>query len=172
MYSDPLADNQEKSWVILQITRRDIEYTFIAPALERLMVMTDSVEKVRLYRASLMFQVSGYDHDPRELPEIPEVRTYFRALTQQWPHWLWFLARGTGCLTLLLSILCDVEIVRLGNGQSGSRFVDPNAPQATLADLFERGNVLLDSYDISEAEAEESANSVADELSAYFAMSR
>ena len=97
---------------------------------------------------------------------------YFRALTQQWPHWLWFLARGSGCLPLLLSILCEVEIVKLGNGKSGSRFVDPNAPQAILADLYQRGNALFESYGITEDEAEESANSVTDELSAYFVVPR
>ena len=26
-------------------------------------------------------------NDPRELSEIPEVRTYFRALTDAWPYW-------------------------------------------------------------------------------------
>ena len=52
------------------------------------------------YRESLVFIVCGYDEDPRELAEIPQVRAFFARLVQEWPHWLWFLARGVGVVGL------------------------------------------------------------------------
>lgn len=32
----------------------------------------------------------GYHHDPRELVDIPEVRTLLRRLEGAWPYWVFF----------------------------------------------------------------------------------
>jgi hypothetical protein len=34
--------------------------------------------------------VQGYDHDPREIYAIPEVRKFYSALNDVWPYWLFF----------------------------------------------------------------------------------
>jgi len=36
---------------------------------------------------------NGYDHDARELFEIPEVREYNALLDNEFPYWLFFLTR-------------------------------------------------------------------------------
>ena len=86
--AEGLANYSEAAFIVLDITRREIESGNIASVLERLHVLTDSAENVRRYRESLVFQIGGYDSDPRELPEIPEVRAFFRSLAAEWPHWL------------------------------------------------------------------------------------
>jgi hypothetical protein len=162
--ADGLADNTDPAILVLDIRRRDIETGNIASALERLHVLTDSAEKMRLYRESLFFQVSGYDHDPREVPEIPEVRAFFRRLTAEWPHWLWFLHRGIGAISLLLTLLCKVRVVRGREGSFGTEFESMAELQNTLVDLFDRGNALFAAYAVTNLEAAESADSAVKDL--------
>ena len=52
--ADGLADNPDPAFIVLDIRRRDIETGNIASALERLHVLTDSAENMRLYRESLI----------------------------------------------------------------------------------------------------------------------
>ena len=161
--AEGLAHNTDEALIVLDITRHEIESGNIASMLERLHVLTDSAENVRRYREALVFQIAGYDSDPRELPEIPEVRAFFRRLTTEWPHWLWFLHRGVGAVGLLLALLCDVRVVRQPGGY-GTEFLDQAQLAATVADLLDRGNALFAAYGIAEAETAESADSAVSEL--------
>lgn len=52
--------------------------------------------------------VAGYDNDHRELFEISEVRDYFQALHAVWPYGLYFFARSTETLQLL--VLCHASV--------------------------------------------------------------
>ncbi|HNC53746.1 MAG TPA: chlororespiratory reduction 6 domain-containing protein, partial [Accumulibacter sp.] len=164
--AEGFAHNSDEALIVLDITRHEIESGTIASALERLHVLTDSAENVRRYRESLVFQVGGYDDDPRELPEIPEVRAFFRRLAAEWPHWLWFLHRGVGAIGLLMALLCRVRVVRGSKGSFGTEFESVSELQGTLVELLDRGNALFAAYDISESEAAESATSAVDELAA------
>ena len=164
--AEGFAHNSDEALIVLDITRHEIESGTIASALERLHVLTDSAENVRRYRESLVFQVGGYDDDPRELPEIPEVRAFFRRLAAEWPHWLWFLHRGVGAIGLLMALLCRVRVVRCSKGSFGTEFESVSELQGTLVELLDRGNALFAAYDISESEAAESATSAVDELAA------
>lgn len=157
------ASHNGPTIVILAIERQDVEQCNIASALERLHVLTDNRQNVLQYRESLVFQVNGYDSDPRELSEIPEVRAYFARLTADWPHWLWFLARDFGCIVLLFALLCRVTIVH-SNGKCGTAFANTDEVRETMMRLFDRGNALFDTYGISDDLAGESAESAAAEI--------
>lgn len=41
-------------------------------------------------RGNLVLSVDGYDNDPRELYEIPEVCRFLRSLHTQWKYWFFF----------------------------------------------------------------------------------
>lgn len=164
--ADGLAHNSEPALLVLDITRHEVESGNIASALERLHVLTDSAENVRRYRESLVFQIGGYDDDPRELLEIMEVRAFFRRVTAEWPHWLWFLHRGVGAIGLLMALLCTIRVVRSSKGSFGTEFESIPELQGILVDLLERGNALFATYDISESEAADSVTSAVDELAA------
>ena len=77
---------------------------------------------------SLELVVEGYDDDPRELYEIPEVRWFFSSLHRAWPHALYFSflgapeMPGAGLRTLALSCV-PVSILRNDRtGLSGVSF--------------------------------------------------
>jgi hypothetical protein len=38
----------------------------------------------------MVFCIEGYDDDPREIHSIPEVRKFYSAFHDAWPHWLFF----------------------------------------------------------------------------------
>ena len=84
------------------------------------MVMAETRESTLRYRESLLLMITGYDNDRRELPEIPQVRRFMSRLTDEWPHWLWFLSREQGAISLLMSLLCTVKIHRAEHQQAGS----------------------------------------------------
>lgn len=156
--ADGLAANTEHAILVLEISRHEIKAGNYTSSLERLMVMADSRESTLRYRESLFLMITGYDSDQRELSEIPEIRQFFARLTNEWPHWLWFLSREKGMISLFMSLLCKIKIHR-ANGSFGIEFIDESDLEKRLGDLLERGIALFDAFDISPAEAEASANS-------------
>lgn len=161
---DDLASNTEPAFVVAVITRDEIEAGQYGKALTKLHVLSDSETNVRLYRESLTFIVDGYNDDERVLAEIPEVRAYFRQLVREWPFFLWYLTRGSGNITLLLSLLCRVQIARQSDGSITTGFEDIGEIGAHLEDLFGRGNSLFAAYAISHKEIAESAQSAVTDL--------
>lgn len=164
--SSVLADHSTTTGsitVLLHISRTSIESCNVASSLEKLLVLTDTREAFYRFRESLAICIDGYDHDARQLAEIPEVRAYFARLTQEWPHWLWFLVRDAGMIALLMSMLCPVAITRRGD-LINIDFHDRPTLGQKLKDLFERGNVLFRAYEVSAAEASTSATGVTHEL--------
>lgn len=162
--ADGFADNTAKALVILELSRKEIDSGNIAGALERLHVLTDSAENVLRYQESLIFQVTGFDADPRELAEIPAVRSFFQALAAEWPHWFWFLPRHVGLLELLLSLLCPVSVVRGPKGTCRVEFNDPAERLRACQDLQARTQALFLAYAIPSDAAEQSATSAFAEI--------
>lgn len=151
-------DEDGPTLIVFEVSKREIDTQNIASSLERLLVMTDSRTNVLRYRESVVFLVSGYDEDSRELVEIPEVRSFFRKLTAEWPHWFWFLARSFGSISLLMSLLCAVRIRREGK-MVGTEFLDGKETSRVAQDLFTRGNRLFAAYDIDPRLVKSSAES-------------
>lgn len=162
--ADGLASYTGTGLFVLRISHKDIVTCNLASVLERLHIIADTPEAARRYRESLMFIVDGYDTDPRELQEIPEARAFFAALAQQWPHWLWFLARDMGAVALLVSMLCPIRVHRNGLGVVGVEFMDIDALDVCVRDLTLRGNAMFDAFQITDAEAEASIKSALREL--------
>lgn len=161
--ADGLAANTAPALVVLEITRSEIERCHVASALERLHVLTDTAENARRYKGSLTFVVGGYDQDPRELPQIPEVVAYFRALASAWPHWLWFTVPKSGVFPLLFSLLCDGKSVPNPAG-GATHLVDDAQIRATLLDLLNRGMPLFATYGFDDKEIEAALTGALDEL--------
>lgn len=164
MDADSFIHNNEPGLVILDITRDKIEKMETASLMERLLIFVDRVENVRLYKHSMTFQISGYDHDPRELCEIPEVRRFFAAVTQEWPFFVWFLARKMGSVALYFSLMCDVEVVRQKKKMVGMRFKDLEQMGNFLMEITGRADQTFCALGIPDEELAASIESAVDEL--------
>lgn len=94
-----LSRQQAESWE----THEPIEF------LQHLVSSTDAALEL-MGRVTLV--VDGYNDDPRELFEVPEVRRYFKTLDEKWPYWFFFLSQAEDSIQMLESCLCDtVEVV-------------------------------------------------------------
>jgi hypothetical protein len=104
------------SLVVLQLSRREIEAGLVGDAVDRLLVLTDSDQRARDLAQSLVLEFQGFDADPREVYEIPEIRRFVRALNGQWKDWLHFLVDDATHqqYLLLMALLCDVDVIRNG----------------------------------------------------------
>lgn len=76
---------------------------------------------------SLMFFFSGWDDDPREISDIPEIRRWFVRLTEMFPYWLHFAEKTGDTLMHVLMLLCQGATERSSAmGMVGWRFADLN----------------------------------------------
>ena len=61
----------------------------------------------------MMFAIEGYDEDPREIQAIPEIRHFYAAFHQAWPHWLYFCNLDTEALrVMVLCCLPSLSVVK------------------------------------------------------------
>ena len=56
---------------------------------------------------SVALMIDGYNHDPREIYAIPEVRTFYQQLWEVWPYWLYFCNLDTE--NLMMMVMCCLE---------------------------------------------------------------
>ena len=147
--SEGVANNSDPSLVVLQISREEVEAKNVAHPLDMLMVLTDNKDKFFLYKESLVVVFDGYEDDPREMAQIPEVRKYIKHLVEIWPYFPWFMVRNAGCVALLLSFLCECIFFTQENGEIGLRFNSPSDVKKKIADMIERSLVLISKYEVS-----------------------
>lgn len=129
---------------ILVVTRREIESGLWASALERLLKITDSAKAARSAVGCLAFSVSGYDSDPRSLAEIPEVRIFFRGLSQAWPFWATFLLPQEEVIFPLLAVLVDLQP---GDVRGQFEVVSPRQAREVIGGLIAGHRRITASFD-------------------------
>lgn len=71
---------------VIEFKRGDIEAGNIAQALGILAAMAESRENAETFEGRTTFFFSGWDDDPRETAEIPEIRRWFGDLTAEFPY--------------------------------------------------------------------------------------
>lgn len=88
------------------VARADVEAGNVTSTLEVLRQLTRSVETIRAWKGKVDIAFHGYDHDRRELFEIPAVRVFVSTLDAEFPYWLFFLTKyGTGLHALAFCFL-------------------------------------------------------------------
>lgn len=134
---------------VLSISKREVLESDLQSVLDRLKVFSVSREDVALYRGQISLHVAGYDDDPRELVDIPEVRAFLRRLADGWPYWAYFLCQVDHSLLLLASCAAGGEFP--GNG---SVIPDPKRFPLLLQAGFDGMNELWDRFGFLESENE------------------
>ena len=56
---------------------------------------------------SVALMIDGYNHDPREIYAIPEVRAFYKRLWEVWPYWLYFCNLDSE--NLMMMVMCCLE---------------------------------------------------------------
>ena len=144
--------------LVLAVSREEIERGTVGDAVDRLMQLSDDPDVARHAQGRLALWVSGYDHDARELGQIPEVCAFFREIDAHWGHWLHFLDETSGQLPLLLTLL--VPMFPLPSDGPQVSFV-PQDPAALTACVTR----LAHAYTIQAASLRLSPSAVAKRLS-------
>jgi hypothetical protein len=103
--------------------------------------------------------VDGYNHDPRELVDIPEARALLRDLEAAWPYWAYFFNQVDDSIKLLLSCVAGSRF--LGRGAVE---MDAERVAAALARAFGGMNILFDRFDFPEDELEKMSNGLVEVL--------
>ena len=145
-------------FIVIQFSRTEVERGLIGDAIDRLRLISDDREKFGRFENSVAFIFEGYDHDPREVQEIPEVIKFFRTLTAQWPYWLHFIQRDIqeqDNLSLVLRLLNDCEIVSVSADRCGTRYKDMNKVAESIDRLFEGMVTLYEFHDYEKSKGDD-----------------
>ena len=145
--------------VVLMISRREIEAADLASVLSRLKVFLATREDAWLYRGQMTLVVDGYNNDPRELVDIPEVRALLRGLESEWPYWAYFFNQVDDSIKLLLSCVAGCRF--LGRGAVE---MDADLVASALARGFGGMNIVFDRFGFPESELETMSNGLVEVL--------
>jgi hypothetical protein len=97
--------------LVLMGSRAEVEAGNIKHASAMLQKLLTPENASRL-KGRLIFGIRGYDDDPRELFEVPEVRTWMEELDREFPYWFYFMDLGSrSTLSLVAFCLCRWEKV-------------------------------------------------------------
>jgi hypothetical protein len=100
---------------------------------------------------TMMFGVEGYDHDPREIHSIPEVRRFYAAFHQAWPYWLYFVNLETE--SLMMMVLCrlpSMAAVKVDGRPTVSVSCDPLEVLRLVGKDFGPMNIICDRAEMAE----------------------
>jgi hypothetical protein len=133
--------------VVLMFSRREVESGDPSASVARLDALFDSRQAVWRYRGQVALVVAGYDDDPRELIDIPEVRAFLTRFNAQWPYWAFYFNQVDDSIKILLSCLCARRY--LGRGQVE---IEPEKLRRFLLKGFAAMNSIFDKHGFPESE--------------------
>lgn len=73
--------------------------------------------RLRLLMNSFVFCIEGYDDDPREIHDIPEIRRFYSAFHDAWPYWLYFCNLDSDILRSMVMCCMDSIVSIKVDGQ-------------------------------------------------------
>jgi hypothetical protein len=118
--------------ICLVFDREEMANPRIGRSVEDLMYLSNSRAHCLTFANSVFYVFAGYDDDPRELHDIPEVRHFLSLLHARWPCWLHFFAPIPDLWsTFLLCLIPTADRVAVGEGRFARRH-DPSALKALV----------------------------------------
>ena len=87
----------------------------------------------------------GYEDDPRELVDVPEVRRLVARLHAAWPYWAFFMNQLDSTISLWLACLCGKAFPGSGRVE-----LDIELLREMLVNGFDSMNALFDMHGFSE----------------------
>ncbi|NCA72417.1 MAG: DUF1817 domain-containing protein [Sphingobacteriia bacterium] len=154
--------------LIITITRESVMTCDIAPMQEKLTTFSSTREAALKWEGTLTFAFQGWDQDPRETAEIPEIRAYFAALTEAWPYWLHFGEKVGDTIPHVMRLLCRGRLERLRPDLVGWRFREFDDIRRLLARLFCGQNAMYERLGLPEESNERIAQENAQLIESAF----
>jgi hypothetical protein len=110
---------QQSDYIVLQISQEAIQNCDTSEYVTLLHGATGSLQSFEVAFQRYVFLISGYDDDPRELYQIPEVVSFIKDLNSKLPFWLYFVNTGDkrffswmiACLCRAMSLDQDEETI-------------------------------------------------------------
>ena len=135
--------------VVLMISRRQVRDRDLSSILDSLKPLTAAREDAWLYRGQMALVIDGFNDDPRELIEIPEVREIVKALCAAWPYWGFFMNQVDDSLKIVAGCICADSFPG-----SGAAEIDVQKLNAFISQGFDGMNALFDKHGFPEKELE------------------
>lgn len=108
---------------------------------------------LKAMQGKLLISVEGYDDDPRELHEFPEVRRFYQKFYQAFPYWLFFVSLESDCLKMMeLSLLSSLTMLRRDGVAQVQVSYDPVELVRGLAKQFMPMNLMCERAGMTEPE--------------------
>jgi hypothetical protein len=139
----------------ITISRQDIEMNNLKPTIEILDSLLVNVKTISQFFDRVDIGITGYDHDPRELWEIQEVKQFIRKLDLEFPYWFYFLSKLGGGLKMIA--FCCINTTKFSSTQVN---FDPVSMEQFYNKHFEAMNQIGDLIGMSEDENEELTENV------------
>jgi len=147
----------EGTFLGIAVPRTDVESGDITYTLDALNRIRNSRVLSRKYQENIDLSIFGYDEEPRELFELPEVRRWMEKLDRNFPYWLYFLSKDSRSLAFVALCLCDYSIDR----QTPMIEIESKSLSTFLNKHFPAMNEICHSLGLDETEVFELSNRVA-----------
>jgi len=135
--------------VVISFSRREVQACQVGDAIDRLLNFSDDSLNVSRFRDSLTFVFEELESDRREIYEVATVVRFFRELTTRWPYWTHFVEKSGDTASMVVTLLCDVDVVATEAGISSCCLRHPEQLQDVLLQLFDGQNALYEAHDLS-----------------------
>ena len=115
----PADIDEQSDYIVLQIPQEAIQNCDTSEYVTLLHGATGSLQSFEESFQRYVFLISGYDDDPRELYQIPEVVSFIKDLNSKLPFWLYFINTSDkkffswmiACLCQAMSLDQDEETI-------------------------------------------------------------
>ncbi len=141
------------------VSHDDVELNNISSTFSTLSSLLVDEATVRRFQGSVSVSFDGFNHDPREIYEIPKIRRFCAELDKHFPYWLYFLSMEDSSLKTMAFCLCTVE-----NAGPGLASVDGDNLLDFISSHLAAMNELFDRYSLDEA----TNRSISDNVAQYF----
>jgi hypothetical protein len=156
--------------IVLDFRREEVERGDVRRVYGIRSGLIDSKEAAEFGEGRLLFYFSGWDEDPREIGEIPDIRRWFVRLTEMFPYWLHFVEKTGSTLSHTLMLLCPGQMERSPEtGTGGWRFTHLEDVRDRVWSLLSAQNVLHDRLGLSAEMNERISQEVAEFIRCSFA---
>jgi len=92
--------------VVIKIMRESVMDCDPSHMLKLLKNITSTRAQIVDFEGCITFVFDGWDDDPRETAEIPEIRAYFSALTEKFPYWMHYVEKAGDTFMHVMRLLC------------------------------------------------------------------